>query len=220
MTDVAGARPCTPPGLLTREASGLDKTPCESAERRAFRYYCPLCMMHFGAMRKAACCGQYLCMYCEKDLHAQADEAMRTTCPYCSHEDFTIEDVLDTDVVRDYSDSPALKKASSSAAHDVSPVATGASIEELRRKLVPLPKLPPMDPPRAAKSHPTPPTAAVAAPSLPPIRKAARRPKLTKSAKPLEPQRHFVETDWCGCGGSVSHRDEENAETSSVCVIS
>ena len=110
----ANARIC-----VAATPNGKDK------EKAAFRFYCPICMMHFKEIYKSACCSNYVCVPCalshiEQRLSLPFTPARlpigpitAVCCPSCNTENVSFLPVqLDTangEKPRNYSESPLTK---------------------------------------------------------------------------------------------------------------
>lgn len=62
----------------------VDEQPEVREERYKFKYYCPICLRYFTHMLQSACCENYLCYFCVKDLQEKEkkEDAFLATCPY------------------------------------------------------------------------------------------------------------------------------------------
>eukprot|EP01065_Artemidia_motanka_P011252 TRINITY_DN1604_c2_g1_i3.p1 TRINITY_DN1604_c2_g1~~TRINITY_DN1604_c2_g1_i3.p1 ORF type:complete len:329 (+),score=92.75 TRINITY_DN1604_c2_g1_i3:79-1065(+) len=62
------ACPRTPPPPDQRDTLGLVCTPISTNSGHAdYKYYCPICMVHFKSMYRSSCCSQYMCEHCLLD---------------------------------------------------------------------------------------------------------------------------------------------------------
>ena len=84
-------------------------------ERKQFAYYCPICMRYFEKMLETACCQNYICRLCVRDLQDQEqkkDSKFKACCPFgCQHVDtatgakLVLKDVDPSAKIKRYSDS-------------------------------------------------------------------------------------------------------------------
>ena len=94
----------------------VDEQPEEREERHKFKFYCPICLRYFTHMLQSACCQNYLCFLCAKDLQEREkkDEKFKAECPYkcgtSGGEDskFKLADVPSDAQVKRYSDSQCM----------------------------------------------------------------------------------------------------------------
>ena len=90
--------------------------PEDREQRHKFKYYCPVCLRYFTHMLQSACCQNYLCLFCAKDLQKQEAlmEAYHANCPYnCTSaggttQKFKLADVNPTAQIKRYSDSQCM----------------------------------------------------------------------------------------------------------------
>ena len=87
-------RPAVPPKketnlqLITKhtevDVKFVDLQPDVREERYRYKYYCPICLRYFTHMLQSACCQNYLCLMCAKDLQVKEskEEAFKASCPY------------------------------------------------------------------------------------------------------------------------------------------
>ncbi len=104
--------PATPPpstrglGLEQRERQRLEHTPLLPAERSVFKFFCPLCMMHYRVVWQATCCQHQLCFDCAlgylkrrpglADLTEIPTSRIPAECPHCRTSGFVLA-LLDGD---------------------------------------------------------------------------------------------------------------------------
>ena len=126
-------------------------------EADVYKYYCPLCMLHFQSILKSKCCGNYICLFCTKDylqtkhvyernenISPDFIEDLRTnilldeiSCPHCFTQGFHISTVHTQEKVRDYSMKNTSNNSSNYNYPQPSPVRVGESFEDLKRKMIP-----------------------------------------------------------------------------------
>lgn len=117
-------------------------------EADVFKYFCPLCMLHFQHILKSPCCRNYLCLTCTKDWlksknvdHIRLDDLAThrgldaISCPHCTSLGFHPQRVSAREAVRDYSQH--IQPSSSSMYPLASPLRIGESFEDMKRKMVP-----------------------------------------------------------------------------------
>ena len=61
-----------------------DEQPEEREERHKYKFYCPICLRYFTHMLQSACCQNYLCLLCAKDLQVREEKDLefKAECPY------------------------------------------------------------------------------------------------------------------------------------------
>jgi len=66
------------------EVGHVDMQPDVREERYKYKYYCPICLRYFTHMLQSACCQNYLCLLCTKDLQEREkkEQAFVANCPY------------------------------------------------------------------------------------------------------------------------------------------
>jgi len=84
------------------------------------QYYCPICMMYFRDVSRAACCGNYICRACAlqyvqakslkvyEKVTSNQNAAVRVECPFCNEKDFMLSSVNPIEEIRKYEDSPVV----------------------------------------------------------------------------------------------------------------
>jgi len=136
--------------------SGVPDTPVDF-EASIYKYYCPLCMLHYKRILKSKCCNNYICLSCCMDylnrkgierkddiastLKAQETKLQKIHCPNCSTLGFLPYIVDLDDIVRDYSrdneQQRLISLKSIPSYYQASPVRRGESFEDLKRKMIP-----------------------------------------------------------------------------------
>jgi hypothetical protein len=130
-------------------------------EAELYKYYCPLCMLHFQSILKSKCCSNYICLFCTKDYLQTKHVIERTdnvpstfiddlssnvllneiNCPHCFTHGFHVSQVHTLERVRDYSwrNNHILQGVSKQdySYAQPSPVRVGESFEDLKRKMIP-----------------------------------------------------------------------------------
>ena len=70
-----------------KDVKYVDEQPDDREGRHKFKFYCPICLRYFTHMLQSACCQNYICLYCCRDLQVKEEKEpmYRAECPYkCS----------------------------------------------------------------------------------------------------------------------------------------
>ena len=117
---------------ISREGAGICYTPNTEDGTADFKFFCPLCMVHFKEIQKTTCCTNYVCRFC-------AGELPHESCPFCAQDNMQLIDESCTADARKYLDSPSLKKKMAQLSPSpFSPIKCGDGFAELQRKVPPL----------------------------------------------------------------------------------
>jgi hypothetical protein len=74
-----------------------------------FKYCCPICLRYFNTILVSSCCKNYICRLCIGEMAKKAKKEPKFVirCTHCMTEDYRLYDVVPTDKVRQYTDTPA-----------------------------------------------------------------------------------------------------------------
>lgn len=86
----------------------IDDFPSNEADRKVYKYCCPICLRYFNTVLVSSCCKNYICRLCIGDMakRAKKDTAFVIRCSYCQVDDYRLEDVKEEDTIKHYTDSP------------------------------------------------------------------------------------------------------------------
>lgn len=82
-------------------------------DQLTYRYCCPICLRFFNRILASSCCKNYVCFLCFEIMMRKAisDSEYRIRCAHCLEKDFTLSDVLESDKIKYYTDTPYKKAA-------------------------------------------------------------------------------------------------------------
>ena len=81
-------------------------------EQLTYRFCCPICLRYMNHVLISDCCANYLCRDCTENFLKRAikefdqDSKHETRCPHCFETAFVLRDVLSTDKIKYYTDTP------------------------------------------------------------------------------------------------------------------
>ena len=80
----------------------------DRAERKIFKYYCPICLRYFNTILVSTCCDNYICRFCIGDMakKAKTDTKFKIVCSHCTAEEYKLVDVDPDAPLRVYTDTP------------------------------------------------------------------------------------------------------------------
>lgn len=89
------------------EAIQFKETLPELAERKNYRYSCPLCFRYFNHMLQCFKCKNYACRFCADDIGNRCLEVLAVAhCPFCDASPFIVIDVDKNEPIKKYTDTP------------------------------------------------------------------------------------------------------------------